>query len=156
MRARPLRSAAVVAVALSLGCSNALFSWTHIRSHTAFNEASYEAFRELRANGPVSKADVLATVGPPMHVIGQETGDVFVYRRSARDTRIVHLNPSFISVFGPAPPIPIYYGSSSSGYSDTLMVFFDSEGRMLQEGQRFDVQGLGQALFGIDSPRQGR
>lgn len=151
-----LRAVAWLALTLSAGCSNALFSWTHVRSHSAFTDESYEAFRELKAAGPVTKADVLSTLGPPLHVVGQETGDVFVYRRRARDTRTVNLNPSFISFAGPAPPIPIYYGSSISGYTDTLMVFFDPQGRMLDEGQRFEIEGIGQALFGVDGRSRDR
>ena len=72
---------------------------------------------------------MLATLGPPIQVIGQDTGEVFVYRRLARDTSTINLNPSMVTLFCPAPPIPIYFDSRTSGRDDTLMVFFDSQGQ---------------------------
>ena len=41
--------------------------------------------------------------------------------------------------FFAAPPIPIYYGSDSSGRNDTLMVFFDRDGKLRDAGQRLGI-----------------
>ena len=123
----------------SLGCSDAFLSLITFRSHHAFTEESYEGYRETRRAGPVTKADVLTTLGPPIQVLVQDEGDVFVYRRVARDTRIIHLNPSFVSYFGPMPPVPLYFGSFTVGRNDELMVFFDRDGRLREDAVRFEI-----------------
>lgn len=138
---RHLTCALALALPAALGCSEAMLSRIAYRSHDAFTDASYEQYERRRDDGPLVKADVLATLGPPIHVIGQEEGDVFVYRRLASDTTILHLNPSFISYFGPMPPIPLYFGSSTIGRNDILMVFFDSEGRLRADGALFEIDG---------------
>ena len=105
----------------------------------------------MRADRPVTKADVLATLGPPIHVIGQDKGEIFVYRRLARDTRTVNLNPSMVSVPVALPPVPVYFDSQTSGRDDTLMVFFDSDGRIQGESIRLgvgDTDQSGAALVG--------
>ena len=53
-----------------------------------------------------------------------------------------------------APPIPLFFGRSTSGHNDTLMVFFDPEGRLVTEGERLEILGIGQALFGIGDDRE--
>jgi hypothetical protein len=140
-----LRIALLLIAALSAGCAQAIFSLESHRTHEAYTEASLDEFGKLRAAGPVSKAEVLATLGPPIHVIGQDTGEVFVYRRLARDTSTINLNPSMVSLFGPAPPIPIYFDSRTSGRDDTLMVFFDSQGRVQGEGFNLGIEDTSQS-----------
>jgi hypothetical protein len=146
-----IRVALLLMAALSTGCAEAIFSIDSYRSHDAYTEASLAAFAAARAEGRVSKADVLATLGPPIHVIGQDEGEIFVYRRLARDTRAINLDPSTISVFISLPSIPIYFDSQTSGRHDTLMVFFDSQGRMRGEGIHLgigDSRQSGAALVG--------
>ena len=146
-----LRIAFFLIAALSAGCAEAIFSLDSHRTHDAYTEASLDEFVKLRAAGPVSKAEVLATLGPPIHVIGQDTGEVFVYRRLARDTTTINLNPSMVSLFGPAPPIPIYFDSRTSGRDDALMIFFDSQGQVQSEGFNLgieDTRQSGAALVG--------
>jgi hypothetical protein len=123
-----------------LACSEAVLSLTRIRTHDAYSDASYAAYERARDGGAVTKAEVLAMLGPPIQVIGQEDGDIFVYRRDARDSRVLHLNPSMVSLGVAAPPIPIYYNSRTSGRDDTLMIFFDAEGRSRGQGLRLDVE----------------
>lgn len=145
------RIALLLIAALLAGCAEAIFSIDSHRTHDAYTEASLDEFVKLRAAGPVSKAEVLATLGPPIQVIGQDTGEVFVYRRLARDTRTINLNPAMVNLFGPAVPIPIYFDSQTSGRDDTLMVFFDSQGRVQGEGFNLGIQETGQsgaAFFG--------
>ena len=134
-----IRIALLLIAALLAGCAEAIFSLESHRTHDAYTEASLDEFVKLRAAGPVSKAEVLATLGPPIHVIGQDTGEVFVYRRLARDTSTINLNPSMVSLFGPMPPIPIYFDNRTSGRDDTLMVFFDSQGQVQGEGFNLGV-----------------
>jgi hypothetical protein len=140
-----IRIALLLIAALLAGCAEAIFSIDSHRTHDAYTEASLDEFVKLRAAGPVSKAEVLATLGPPIHVIGQDTGEVFVYRRLARDTRTINLNPAMISLFGPTVPIPIYFNSQTSGRDDTLMVFFDSQGRVQGEGFNLGIEDTGQS-----------
>ena len=139
------RIALLLIAALLAGCAEAIFSIDSHRTHDAYTEASLDEFIKLRTAGPVSKAEVLATLGPPIHVIGQDTGEVFVYRRLARDTRTINLNPAMVNLFGPTVPIPIYYDSQTSGRDDTLMVFFDSQGRVQGEGFNLGIQETGQS-----------
>jgi hypothetical protein len=146
-----LRLALLLAAALLAGCAEALFSIDSYRSHDAYTEASLRAFRERKAGGQVTKADLLATLGPPIRVIGEDTGEVFVYRRLARDNRTINLNPGMVRVGIPAPPLPIYFDSETSGRDDTLMVFFDSEGRMRGESVNLGIaetRQSGAALVG--------
>jgi hypothetical protein len=146
-----IRIALVLVAALSVGCAEALFSIDSYRTHDAYTEAFLNDFVKMSVEGPVSKADVLATLGPPSHVIGQDAGEIFVYQRLARDTRIINLDPSTISVFISLPSIPIYFDSQTSGRHDTLMVFFDSQGRMQGESVNLgigDTRQSGAALVG--------
>jgi hypothetical protein len=141
-----IRLAVLLAAALSAGCAEAIFSLDSHRTHEAYSEASLEEFVKLRAAGLVSKAEVLATLGPPIHVIGRDTGEIFVYRRLARDTRTINLNPSMVNYFvGPTPPIPLYFDSQTSGRDDTLMVFFDSQGKVQGEGFNLGIRETGQS-----------
>lgn len=145
------RIALLLAATLSAGCAEALFSIESYRTHNAYTETSLGAFAAARAQGPITKAEVLATLGPPIHVIGQDTGEIFVYRRLARDNRTINLNPAMVTVFMSLPPIPIYFDSETSGRDDTLMVFFDSEGRMQGESVNLgigDTRQSGAALVG--------
>ncbi len=140
-----IRIALLLIAVLSVGCAEAIFSIDSYRTHDAYTEASLDEFVKLRDTGPVSKAEVLATLGPPIDVIGQDQGEIFVYRRLARDTRTINLNPSMVNLFGPAPPIPIYFDSRTSGRDDTLMVFFDSQGQVQGEGFNLGIQDTGQS-----------
>jgi hypothetical protein len=145
------RIALLVVAMLSAGCAEAIFSVDSYRTHNAYTRASLGEFAAVRAEGPVTKADVLATLGPPIHVIGQDVGEIFVYRRLARDTRTINLNPAMVTVFISLPSIPIYFDSDTSGRDDTLMVFFDSEGRMQGESVNLgigDTRQSGAALVG--------
>ena len=128
-------------VALLLGCGGALYSRESSRSHDAYTAASLESFRRAQADRLLSKADVLATLGPPIHVIGQEDGEIFVYRRVVTDTNAINLNPGVVSGLAPAPAIPLYLRSRTSGRDDTLMIFFDAHGQVRGESARHEVGG---------------
>ena len=134
-----LRLLLVWLAVLAVGCGGALYSRVSSRSHDAYGPGSLESFRGVQLGRVVSKADVLATLGPPIHVIGQADGEIFVYRRVARNTSVINLNPGAVSGLGAAPGIPLYLRSKTSGRDDTLMIFFDEEGRMRGESARHDV-----------------
>jgi len=127
------------------GCAEALFSRVTMRSHAAYSDADFSEFLAIRQIGSTRKGDVLATLGPPVQVLAQDRGDVFVYRRSARDRSVVNLNPAMVSGLGPTVPIPIYFRSVTTGYEDALMLFFDHEGRLLGDS----------LVRGIDPPASG-
>lgn len=139
------RIALLLVAALLGGCADAIFSIDSFRTHDAYTEASLEAFAELKADRPVSKADVLATLGPPIHVIGQDAGEIFVYRRLARDTRVINLNPGMVSVPISLPSVPLFFDSETSGRDDTLMVFFDPEGWMQGSSVNLGIGDTGQS-----------
>jgi hypothetical protein len=145
------RTALLLGATLSTGCAEAIFSIDSYRTHDAYTEASLGEFLEMRAAGPVTKADVLATLGPPIHVIGQDAGEIFVYRRLARDTRTIDINPAMVTLFFSLPSMPIYFDSDTSGRDDTLMVFFDSQGRLRGESVNLGIGNArqsGAALVG--------
>ncbi|NNL64943.1 MAG: hypothetical protein HKP30_01745 [Myxococcales bacterium] len=123
----------------ALGCSDAIFSLESYRSHEAFSDETLARFREARAGRELGKPDVLALLGPPVHVIRADRGEVFVYRRVARDRSVLNVNPSMLPILGPMPPIPVYFRQDVSDRDDTLMVFFDEQGRVDGEAALFAV-----------------
>jgi hypothetical protein len=135
-----LRIALASLALLVAGCAEALYTSTSFRSHDAYTDADYARYQDALDSPPLGKAEVLATLGPPLQVIRQESGDVFVYRRQAVDVSIINLNPGMVSVFGPTVPVPLYFDSTTSGRSDTLMVFFDAHGRMQGDSERWDIE----------------
>lgn len=134
-----VRMLVALLAALLLGCGGALYSRESSRSHDAYTAASLESFRRAQADGLLTKADVLATLGPPIRVIGQEDGEIFVYRRVVTDTNAINLNPGVVSGLAPAPAIPLYLRSRTSGRDDTLMIFFDAHGQVRGESARHEV-----------------
>jgi hypothetical protein len=141
-----MRVALLVTISLLLGgCAEALYSRVAVQSHDAYSDADYAAFLAIRQLGATRKGEVLATLGPPIQVLGQDAGDVFVYQRRARNTSVVNINPAVVSGFGPTVPIPIYVRSATTGRDDTLMLFFDPEGRLQGES----------LLRGIEDPGAG-
>ena len=136
-----VRMLVALLAALLLGCGGALFSRESSRSHDAYTAASLESFRRAQADRLLSKADVLATLGPPIHVIGQADGEIFVYRRVVTDTNAINLNPGVVSGLAPAPAIPLYLRSRTSGRDDTLMIFFNAHGQVRGESARHEVGG---------------
>ena len=109
------------------GCSSSLFSIVTFRGRRGFDEAALVQVARRKTQGPASKAQVLAALGPPVEVLVQSDGEVFVYRRHARDAATLSLTPGAVL---PAPSIPIYYASEVSGRDDLVMVFFDANGRV--------------------------
>ncbi len=140
------RAIALVIVSLLLsGCAEAMFSRVSMRSHAAYSDGDLALFRTMRSAGSVHKGDVLATLGHPTQVIGQDTGDVFVYRRRFRQENVINLDPSVVSGLGPTVPIPIFFRNTTTGRNDTLMLFFDTDGRLLGDS----------LLRGIEAPAGG-
>ena len=139
------RTLALLLACGSLGCAEAIFSVVSFRSHDAFDDEALERFQASRERKVVTKSEVLAVLGPPTGVIRQDQGEIFVYRRVARDRSVLNLNPSMIPVLGPMPPIPIYFRREDSGRDDTLMVFFGSDGSVRGHSALFAVGDTGQS-----------
>ena len=136
-RARVLLAALLLPLA---GCSEALIARSTFRSHEAFTDRSLADFERSQIARQLTKADVLASLGPPTHTIGQPDGEIFVYRREGLDRWIVDLNPSFVPTPFPTPPIPLYFGSFTRGRDDTLMVFFDPVGNVRARGAKLTIE----------------
>ncbi len=136
---------AALAGALCTSCAEAIISHVTTRTHAAYTDADFARFVEICGERPCRKGQVLAALGPPNQVLAQDRGDVFVYRRSERDTNVINLNPSMVSGFGPTVPVPIYFRSTREGREDTLMLFFDAEG--VFRGRSL-AQGIGSAPEG--------
>jgi hypothetical protein len=120
-----IRLLLVISLALA-GCAPTLVSIQSFRSHLSPPEVLLEDLELANGGEPLSKADVLDLLGPPLHVIGQGAGEIFVYRRLARDSRTVTLNPAHVAPS--VPSVPIYSSTSITSRDDLLMVFFDKEG----------------------------
>ena len=133
--------AALCMGSLFTGCAKAIVSHVSRTSHQAYNDADLARFKSVRSLGTTRKGEVLAPLGPPIEVIGQDTGDIFVYRRRALQTNVINLNPGMVSGFGPTLPIPLYYRSTTTGREDTLMLFFDAEGLLQGESLLRGIDG---------------
>jgi hypothetical protein len=126
---RATSSVVLILISLALAaCAPALVSVTSFRSHQAPPSVSIEDLESANGGETLRKADVLDLLGPPLHVIGQGDGEIFVYRRLARDSRTVTLNPAYL--VPSAPSVPLYSRMNVSGRDDLLMVFFDTQGRV--------------------------
>jgi len=142
---------ATLSVAWLAGCGPALISVTSHRGHLAIDRSGLEALERLLARDDGRKADVLAALGPPVSILGQDDGEIFVYRRVARDTNSVNLNPAY--VVPTAPSVPLYVDTDVSGRDDLLMVFFDEHGLLRAASLRrsiADVHGSRAATFSED------
>ena len=94
----------------------------------------------LASDESLTKPDVLALLGPPVSVIGQPDGDVFVYRRVARDRSSLNLNPAYVVPV--APPVPVYTDVDVTGRDDLLLLFFDVKGQVRGASLRHSI-GVG-------------
>jgi hypothetical protein len=118
-------------------CAPTVVSVQSYRAHRPLDESVLTTLSELADTGDLTKARVLTELGPPVGVIGQGGGEIFVYRHVARDTSIINLDPGYL-VPG-APSIPLYVDRDVSGRDDVLMVFFDAQGRVVGSGIRHYV-----------------
>lgn len=88
---------------------------------------------ERLRNGTTSKAEVLATFGPPDRILRHGTGDVFVYRYDQRNSSELNIGtPPFIGIGS----YRIFTWSHVQDKSDHLMVFFDTSGVVSAFGYR--------------------
>jgi hypothetical protein len=131
---------AAVSVAWLAACGPALIAVTSYRGHLAIDRSGLESLERLLASDGSRKADVLAALGPPVSILGQDDGEIFVYRRVARDTNSVNLNPAY--VIPTAPSVPLYVDTDVSGRDDLLMVFFDEQGHLRAASLRRSIADL--------------
>jgi len=125
-RARAWLAVLVVASYAVAGCAPALFARTSFRGDQAPPFLSMADLRELNGGEALRKATILELLGPPVHVIGQRDGEIFVYRRVALDSETLTLNPGYLTPV--APSVPVFSRMQISGRDDLLMVFFDTQG----------------------------
>ena len=118
----------LLAAVLLGGCGPSLISIISYRGHRGFDEPALTELARMVAKPVSMKAEVLNSLGPPVSIIGQDDGEIFVYRRVARDTNTIDLNPSY--VFPLLPPVSLYINTDVSGRDDLLMIFFDEAGRL--------------------------
>ena len=123
------RAALAILLWLALaGCSPTIFALTSYRGYAALDEASLRGLADLADRGDLTKAKILVALGPPVSVIGQDDGEIFIYRRVARDTSTIELNPGYL--VPAAPPVPLWSDADVSGRDDLLMVFFGEQGEV--------------------------
>jgi hypothetical protein len=122
-------------------CAPARVAVRSDRGHAALDVGALATLAELVEREAADKASVLSMLGPPIGVVGQGNGEVFVYRHVARDANEVNLNPGYL--IPSAPSLPLYVGRGVSGRDDVLMVFFDAEGLVVGASMRRDVEDAG-------------
>jgi hypothetical protein len=130
----------------ALGCGPALFSVTSYRGHRALEGDPIDTLEQLVSDGEVHKAEVLRTLGPPVSVLGQEDGEIFVYRHVARDTSTINLNPGYIML---GPSIPLWVDHNVSGRDDLLMLSFDAHGALRGASLRQRVAETGESRAAV-------
>lgn len=129
--------AALLLVSGLLACGPTLYAVRSYRGHAALDVGALATIAEIAEGDAPHKADVLSRLGPPVGVVGQAGGDVFVYRYVARDSQEVNLNPAFL--VPSAPSVPLYLNRGVSGRDDVLLVFFDADGRLVDASMRRSV-----------------
>jgi hypothetical protein len=105
-----------------------------------------DTLEQLVADGEVHKAEVLRSMGPPVSVLGQEDGEIFVYRHVARDTSTINLNPGYIML---GPSIPLWVDHNVSGRDDLLMLSFDAHGALRGASLRQRVAETGESRAAV-------
>lgn len=146
MTPRVVASVALVLLAGLAGCGPTLVAMRSYRGHRALDADSLATLAEIAERGGSHKADVLARLGPPTGLVGQASGEVFIYRYVARDAREVTLNPGYL--VPSAPSVPLWADRGVSGRDDVLMVFFDADGQLVGASMRhsIDVDDSAEAL----------
>ena len=134
------RVALLLCASALAACAPTVVAVRAYRGHGALDERALATLSELAEAGALDKAGVLSALGPPIDVVGQGGGEIFVYRHVARDASELNLNPGYV-VPG-APSIPLYVDSDVSGRDDVLMVFFDARGQVVGASMRRNVEDV--------------
>ena len=132
---RGFRSPSALLLVFLAGCSTYLLDISSSRTERSLGSSSEGALGEIESGTP--KGEILARLGPPVQVIEQPDGEVFVYRRRARDTSILNINPS--GFVAGAPAFSVLYDAEVSNRDDVLMVSFDRDGAVRGVSRREDV-----------------
>ena len=130
-----------LAATLLLGCAPTIVALRSHRGHRALDEHALASLSARAELGTLDKAGVLTILGPPVVIVGQTRGEIFVYRHVARDTSEYNLNPGYLVQV--IPPFPLLVDSNVSGRDDLLMLFFDSRGRLADASLRQSVGDVG-------------
>jgi outer membrane protein assembly factor BamE (lipoprotein component of BamABCDE complex) len=111
----------VAAVLVTPGCSGALYSRREVTTG--------QPRAEHRADVAVgsSKAEVLATLGPPGEVLPLAGGDLFVYRLRRSRWRTFDLNTGLVGW----PRMSLFADLQGGNRDDALTVRFDTTGRVV-------------------------
>ncbi len=124
-----MQAGLLVAVALACaGCSGALVS--RIR----YEEGHAPAVRSLdgAVQRAADKAAVLERLGPPVEILPQADGDIFVYRLSRTEMDVINVNASIFTGI----VLPFYADVDGTQTDQVVYVFFDSKGRVRDVSMR--------------------
>jgi outer membrane protein assembly factor BamE (lipoprotein component of BamABCDE complex) len=91
----------------------------------------------LLVAGETTKAQVLASFGPPDVIVRQLDGDVFVYRYLRRNTNTLTLEEPVVTNF------TFFSYTRSSEKDDRLSILFDASGVVRSFGLRHGTEELG-------------
>lgn len=143
---RVVRMAAAAVAVVALGCGPALFSVTSHRGHRALGTNATVVIERLADLAEVHKPDILNNLGPPVTILGQNDGEIFVYRHVARDTSTINLNPGYVML---GPSVPLWVDHDVSGRDDLLMLFFDERGALRGASLRRRVGETGESRSAV-------
>ena len=110
-----------VAALEASACTGALYSTGEVRAGQPCAE------RHFTTLGALTKAEVLAVLGPPGEVLPLVSGDLFVYRLRARSWRTIDLNTGLVGT----PGLSLYADLEGRNTDEALTVRFDREGRVV-------------------------
>lgn len=117
---RPLLAAATLA-ALA-GCAPTFF--TDVEYSSGQRRVPRAGAGPLRPGD--DKARVIELLGPPGEVLPHADGDVFTWRLRHIDLELLQLNAGLVT----SVPVPLWVRSDARRLDDTVMVFFDRDGRV--------------------------
>ncbi len=100
---------------------------------------------------PLTKSGVLSVLGPPVSIVEEDGGDIFVYRHVARDTSEINLNPGYVVPW--VPSVPLYVDNDVSGRDDLLMIFFGEDGEVIGASMRQSVRDVSGSRAASQSKR---
>lgn len=143
--------AALLGALLLSACAPALWGVRTYRGYRAIDDTALTTLSELAEASALTKAGVLSVLGPPVSIVEEDRGDIFVYRHVARDTSEINLNPGYL--VPSVPSVPLYVDNDVSGRDDLLMIFFGEDGALTGASLRQSVRDVSGSRAASQSER---
>ena len=132
--------AALLCPLLLVACAPTLWAVRSYRGYRAIDDTALTTLSQLAEASALTKSGVLSVLGPPVSIVEEDGGDIFVYRHVARDTSEINLNPGYVVPW--VPSVPLYVDNDVSGRDDLLMIFFGEDGALTGASFRQSVRDV--------------